>query len=61
MWHLSKEIQGKLLNPNVTSLELALALHPTPAVCGKKTDSVKQLIKEIEQFNRNFFTGMIGW
>ncbi|CAN2253927.1 isochorismate synthase (siderophore-specific) [Bacillus subtilis] len=61
MWHLSTEIQGKLLNPNVTSLELALALHPTPAVCGTKIDNAKQLIKEIEQFDRNFFTGMIGW
>ncbi len=30
------EIQGKLLNPNVTSLELALGLHPISAVCGTK-------------------------
>ncbi len=34
MWHLSTEVKGELKDPNTTSLELAIALHPTPAVCG---------------------------
>ena len=34
MWHLSTEVKGELKDPNTSSLQLAIALHPTPAVCG---------------------------
>lgn len=61
MWHLSTEITGQIDDPSISSLELALSLHPTPAVCGTPTDLAKQLINEIEPFDRNFFTGMVGW
>ncbi|WP_166243339.1 isochorismate synthase DhbC [Paenibacillus turpanensis] len=61
MWHLSTEIKGDLLDPATTSLELAAALHPTPAVCGTPTDLARQAIQQIEPFDRGFFTGMVGW
>ncbi|WP_423803231.1 isochorismate synthase DhbC [Parageobacillus thermoglucosidasius] len=61
MWHLSTVISGELSSPSITSLELALALHPTPAVCGTPTPLAKKAIQEIESFERGFFTGMVGW
>ncbi|MGV2442356.1 chorismate-binding protein, partial [Bacillus atrophaeus] len=61
MWHLSSEISGELSDPSTSALELAIALHPTPAVCGTPTDSAREAIKEIEPFYRGFFTGMVGW
>lgn len=61
MWHLSTEIKGILADIQTTSLDLAIALHPTPAVCGSPTESARQAITEIEPFDRSFFTGMLGW
>ncbi|TYR81427.1 isochorismate synthase DhbC [Priestia megaterium] len=61
MWHLSTEVKGELANPSTSSLELAIALHPTPAVCGSPTELAREAIQEIEPFDREFFTGMIGW
>ncbi|MEU4571594.1 MULTISPECIES: isochorismate synthase [Nonomuraea] len=61
MWHLSTRISGELADPATTSLELAAALHPTPAVCGTPTDAARQLIAELEPFDRGFYTGLVGW
>ncbi|WP_163833838.1 isochorismate synthase DhbC [Spartinivicinus ruber] len=61
MWHLSTFIQGELLDPTTSSLTLAHALHPTPAVCGYPPAMAKEAIKTIEPFDRGFFTGMLGW
>jgi len=61
MWHLSTEIKGELLDPTTSSLELALALHPTPAVCGSPTEVARDVIHKIEPFDRGFFTGILGW
>lgn len=61
MWHLSTEVTGELEDPATSSLELAIALHPTPAVCGSPSDLARVAIQEIEPFDRGFFTGMVGW
>lgn len=61
MWHLSTEIKGEVKDPSITSLSLAYALHPTPAVCGSPTDKAREEIREIESFDREYFTGMVGW
>ncbi len=61
MWHLSSVIKGELSDPSVTALELAAALHPTPAVCGTPTELAREAIHSIEPFDRGFFTGMVGW
>lgn len=61
MWHLSTEVKGELADPETTSLELAIALHPTPAVCGSPFERARESILEIEPFDRGYFTGMVGW
>ena len=61
LWHLSTRISGRLRDPSVTSLELALAMHPTPAVCGLPTQAAMQAIEATEVFERGYFAGAIGW
>ena len=61
MWHLSSDIRGLLRHDAPNSLRLAAALHPTPAVCGHPTASARALIRELEPFDRGFYTGMVGW
>ncbi|MER7668375.1 isochorismate synthase DhbC [Kitasatospora sp. NPDC096128] len=61
MWHLATAISGELADPAVSALELACALHPTPAVCGTPTDVARRVIGEVEPFDRGLYTGMVGW
>lgn len=61
MWHLSSRIEGELADSATSSLELALALHPTPAVCGYPRDEARAFILQNEGFERGFFTGLVGW
>lgn len=60
LWHLSTPIRGRLRSPDTTALDLALALHPTPAVGGVPTDLAAQLITELEG-DRGFYAGAVGW
>lgn len=60
MWHLSTRIEGTLKDPSVSSLRLALSLHPTPAVCGTPTSEARQFIAHSESFDRGYFTGTLG-
>jgi isochorismate synthase len=59
MWHLSTRIEGRLQTP-VSSLELALLLHPTPAVCGTPTAAARAFIARVEGLDRGYFTGTLG-
>lgn len=61
MWHLATRIRGELRERSVSSIELAAALHPTPAVCGLPVDLARRTIRELEPFDRGFFTGAVGW
>ncbi|MFC7340110.1 isochorismate synthase DhbC [Saccharopolyspora griseoalba] len=61
MWHLATEVTGELRDPATTSLELADALHPTPAVCGTPLDRARAAIAETEPFDRGYYAGMVGW
>ncbi|MGF9699431.1 isochorismate synthase DhbC [Paenibacillus sp. MABNR03] len=61
MWHLSTEIHGELLDEGTSSLEVAFALHPTPAICGTPVQSAREAIGAQEPFDRELFTGMVGW
>jgi isochorismate synthase len=61
MWHLSTTVTGTLADPGTTALDLASALHPTPAVCGTPTDLARRVIAESEPFDRGPYTGMVGW
>ena len=61
VWHLSTRITGELLDQGISSLRLACALHPTPAVCGTPVDRARATIAELEPFDRGFYAGAIGW
>ena len=60
MWHLSTPITGRLREPSTTALDLALALHPTPAVGGVPAAAASELITELEG-DRGFYAGAVGW
>jgi isochorismate synthase len=60
LWHLSTEISGRLRDTSTTAMDLALALHPTPAVGGVPTDDAAKLISALEG-DRGFYAGAVGW
>ncbi|ODR12893.1 hypothetical protein AWC26_12455 [Mycobacterium shimoidei] len=60
LWHLSTPISGRLRDSSTTAMDLALALHPTPAVGGVPSDAAAQLIGELEG-DRGFYAGAVGW
>ncbi|AXF85597.1 Isochorismate synthase DhbC [Ephemeroptericola cinctiostellae] len=61
MWHLSTVVEGTLHDASTSSLSLAQALHPTPAVCGYPAEAARTFIQQHEGFDRNLFTGLVGW
>ncbi|MGW3352877.1 isochorismate synthase [Nonomuraea rubra] len=64
MWHLGTTITATLADPATTSLHLAAALHPTPAVCGTPTPAARALIGELEGgsgVERGWYAGLVGW
>ncbi|MBK1785448.1 isochorismate synthase [Prauserella cavernicola] len=61
MWHLGTTVTGELADRDVTALHLAAALHPTPAICGTPTDSARELVTELEPFERGYYAGAVGW
>jgi isochorismate synthase len=60
VWHLCTPITGRLRDMSTTAIDLALALHPTPAVGGVPTDAAAKLIAELEG-DRGFYAGAAGW
>ncbi|MEV6907018.1 isochorismate synthase [Amycolatopsis sp. NPDC051071] len=61
IWHLSTTVTGELIDQDVTALDLAAALHPTPAVCGTPTGAARTLVRELEPFDRAYYAGAVGW
>lgn len=60
VWHLNTPITGRLRDPRITALDLAIALHPTPAVGGVPADAASALINRLEG-DRGFYAGAVGW
>ncbi|MBW0017655.1 MAG: isochorismate synthase [Mycobacterium sp.] len=60
VWHLSTPISGRLREASTTAIDLALTLHPTPAVGGVPTKAATELIAELEG-DRGFYAGAVGW
>jgi isochorismate synthase len=58
--HLATPITGRLRDPATSALDLALLLHPTPAVCGTPTDLALDTITHLEE-DRGFYGGAVGW
>jgi len=61
IWHLRTPITGELADADVTALDLAAALHPTPAICGTPTEESRDLVQELEPFDRDYYAGAVGW
>jgi isochorismate synthase len=61
VWHLSTRFRGRLREPAPTALELALTLHPTPAVGGAPRDAALATISQLEGFDRGAYAGPVGW
>lgn len=60
IWHLGTPIRGVLADPAHTALDLAAALHPTPAVCGSPRQAALQHILGTES-PRGYYAGAVGW
>jgi isochorismate synthase len=61
VWHLATRFTGALRDPSANVLDLVVALHPTPAVCGTPTDVARAAIAELEPFDRGRYAGPVGW
>ncbi|MDQ0457774.1 isochorismate synthase [Rhizobium paknamense] len=60
IWHLGSHVSG-VLREGVCPLTLAYALHPTPAVSGWPQRPAQEAIARLEDFDRGFYAGLIGW
>lgn len=60
VFHLATDVAAAA-KPDVSSLALATALHPSAAVCGTPTDAARQLIREVEGLDRGRYSGPVGW
>lgn len=58
--HLHTPIHGKLKD-DVSFMETAGLLFPTPAVCGIPTETAQRFITKHERFERGYYAGMLGW
>ena len=59
--HLATSVSAELTQPPADVLELAAALHPTPAVGGWPRDAADALIDELEGMERGWYAGAVGW
>jgi menaquinone-specific isochorismate synthase len=59
--HLSSEVTGILTDPARTALDLAMTLHPTPAVGGTPLVEALELIDKLEPTPRGRYAGPVGW
>jgi menaquinone-specific isochorismate synthase len=59
--HFVTDIEARLSHTTTTALDLALALHPTPAVAGVPTESALALIRRLEGRPRRLYGGPVGW
>lgn len=58
--HLGAAIRAQLAR-DVSVIELAGALHPTPAVGGEPDAVAQQLIPALEGLDRGWYAGNVGW
>jgi isochorismate synthase len=59
--HLGSAIEGRLVGPFLSVLELVSALHPTPAVAGTPTEDALAHIAAVEGVDRGRYAGPVGW
>ncbi|MBJ7599771.1 isochorismate synthase [Candidatus Nephthysia bennettiae] len=59
--HLASTIRAELRQPPPNLLDLAALLHPTPAVNGSPRPAACRLIRELEEMERGWYAGAVGW
>jgi salicylate biosynthesis isochorismate synthase/menaquinone-specific isochorismate synthase len=59
--HLATTVTAELTDPAAEVLDLAAALHPTPAVGGWPRTEAEELIDELEGLERGWYAGAVGW
>lgn len=59
--HLATSVSAELVEPPADALQLAAALHPTPAVGGWPREAAEALIDELEGMERGWYAGAVGW
>jgi len=59
--HLATTVYARLGEAPPNLLELAAALHPTPAVNGWPAGPATELIAELEAMERGWYAGAVGW
>jgi len=59
--HLATSVSAELVEPPADLLQLAAALHPTPAVGGWPRAAADALIDELEGMERGWYAGAVGW
>jgi isochorismate synthase len=59
--HLATLVEGRLSHPTPSVLDLAAALHPTPAVAGRPRDRAVAWIADHEDIDRGRYAGTAGW
>ena len=58
--HLATPIRAQLSDPR-SAVELAGLLHPTPAVGGEPRDAALAAIARLEDMDRGWYAGPVGW
>lgn len=58
--HLGTPVYAQLAQPR-TAIELAGLLHPTPAVGGEPWKKANKAMAEIEEMDRGWYAGPVGW
>lgn len=58
--HLHTPVRAELPGP-AHALDVAAALHPTPAVAGAPTGAALAFLREREDFERGWYAGAVGW
>jgi menaquinone-specific isochorismate synthase len=58
--HLATPLVAQLAEPR-SAVELAGILHPTPAVGGEPSAAAAEAIGELEQMDRGWYAGPVGW
>jgi menaquinone-specific isochorismate synthase len=59
--HLATTITARLRDHETSAVDLALALHPTPAVAGMPRDAALAAIRRLEPAPRDLYAGPCGW
>lgn len=58
--HLGTPVYAQLAQPR-TAIELAGLLHPTPAVGGEPWKKARTVMAEVEEMDRGWYAGPVGW